>query len=197
MPCNSISSDFDDAKLVSETFGVRFIKIDLTSTLTELEENINNNLKENITKEADINIRPRLRMMTLYSIAQTLGYLVIGTGNLSEAMVGYTTKWGDSSYDFNPIGNFTVNEVLEIGKYLGVPDKILSKAPNDGLGGQTDEEKLGIKYSEIEEMIETGNTNEEAKKKILQKFETSKHKREKIPIYTFERENYLLKERGN
>lgn len=197
MPCNSISSDFDDAKLVSETFGVRFIKIDLTSTLTELEENINNNLKENITKEADINIRPRLRMMTLYSIAQTLGYLVIGTGNLSEAMVGYTTKWGDSSYDFNPIGNFTVNEVLEIGKYLGVPDKILSKAPNDGLGGQTDEEKLGIKYSEIEEMIETGNTNEEAKKKILQKFETSKHKREKIPIYTFERENYLLKERKN
>ena len=197
MPCNSISSDFDDAKLVSETFGVRFIKIDLTSTLTELEENINNNLKENITKEADINIRPRLRMMTLYSIAQTLGYLVIGTGNLSEAMVGYTTKWGDSSYDFNPIGNFTVNEVLEIGKYLGVPDKILSKAPNDGLGGQTDEEKLGIKYSEIEEMIETGNTNEEAKKKILQKFETSKHKREKVPIYTFERENYLLKERKN
>lgn len=197
MPCNSISSDFDDAKLVSETFGVRFIKIDLTSTLTELEENINNNLKENITKEADINIRPRLRMMTLYSIAQTLGYLVIGTGNLSEAMVGYTTKWGDSSYDFNPIGNFTVNEVLEIGKYLGVPDKILSKAPNDGLGGQTDEEKLGIKYSEIEEMIETGNTNEEAKKKILQKFETSKHKREKVPIYTFERENYLLKEREN
>ncbi len=197
MPCNSISSDFDDAKFVSETFGVRFIKIDLTSTLTELEENINNNLKENITKETDINIRPRLRMMTLYSIAQTLGYLVIGTGNLSEAMVGYTTKWGDSSYDFNPIGNFTVNEVLEIGKYLGVPDKILSKAPNDGLGGQTDEEKLGIKYSEIEEMIETGNTNEEAKKKILQKFETSKHKREKVPIYTFERENYLLKEREN
>lgn len=192
MPCNSIQADFDDARLVADTFGVRFIKVDLKDTLEALEGSIKNNLNQDITKEADINIRPRLRMTTLYAIAQTLGYLVIGTGNLSEAMVGYTTKWGDSSYDFNPIANFTVSEVLEIGEYLGVPDKILKKAPNDGLGGQTDEEKLGVKYSEIEEMIETGNTNKEAKEKILEKFEKSKHKRDKIPAYTFLRKNYLL-----
>ena len=60
----------------------------------------------------------------------SLGYLVIGTGNLCEQMVGYTTKWGDNSSDFNPIGNFTVEEVLEIGKYLKVPDKIINKPPN-------------------------------------------------------------------
>ena len=165
MPCNSVKSDFDDAKLVADTFSVKFIKVDLKDTLDALESSINNNLNENITTESDINIRPRLRMTTLYAIAQTLGYLVIGTGNLSEAMVGYTTKWGDSSFDFNPIGNFTVSEVLAIGEYLGVPDRILKKAPNDGLGGQTDEEKLGIKYSEIEEMIETGTTNDESKEK--------------------------------
>lgn len=192
MPCNSVKSDFDDAKLVADTFSVKFIKVDLKDTLDALESSINNNLNENITTESDINIRPRLRMTTLYAIAQTLGYLVIGTGNLSEAMVGYTTKWGDSSFDFNPIGNFTVSEILAIGEYLGVPDRILKKAPNDGLGGQTDEEKLGIKYSEIEEMIETGTTNDEAKKKILEKFEKSKHKREKVPTYTFSRKNYLL-----
>lgn len=104
---------------------------------------------------------------------------------------GYTTKWGDSGFDFNPIGNFTVSEVLAIGRYLGVPEKILSKAPNDGLGGQTDEEKMGIKYSEIEEMIETGSTNEASKEKILKMYNTSKHKREKAPIYTFDRTNYL------
>ena len=120
------------------------------------------------------------------------GYLVIGTGNLCEAMVGYTTKWGDSSYDFNPIANFTVDEVLEIGKMLGVPEKILRKDPNDGLGGQTDEEKLGVKYSQIAEMIEKGETEEGAKEIIINKFKASKHKREKIPIYTFERKNYLL-----
>ena len=105
---------------------------------------------------------------------------------------GYTTKWGDSSFDFNPIGNFTVDEVLEIGKMLGVPDKILKKAPNDGLGGQTDEEKLGVKYSQIAEMIETGKTDKEAKDIIIKKFRNSKHNREKIPVYSFERKNYLL-----
>ena len=120
MPCNSINADYDDAKLVADTFGVRFIKNDLSKTYAELEEGLNNSIKKlgmnEITKEAQINIKPRLRMVTLYAIAQTLGYLVIGTGNLCEAMVGYTTKWGDSSYDFNPIGNFTAHEVIEIRK---------------------------------------------------------------------------------
>ena len=194
MPCNSVSLDFDDAKLVADTFGVRFIKIDLTQTYIELEKEINSNLNKNLCNESKINTKPRLRMTSLYAIAQTLGYLVIGTGNLCEAMVGYTTKWGDSAYDFNPIGNFTVDEVLAIGKYLKVPEKILKKAPNDGLGGLTDEEKMGIKYSQISEMIETGDTEKDAKKEILKRFNASKHKREAIPVYRFDRKNYLMEE---
>lgn len=194
MPCNSVSLDFDDAKLVADTFGVRFIKIDLTQTYIELEKEINSNLNKNLCNESKINTKPRLRMTSLYAIAQTLGYLVIGTGNLCEAMVGYTTKWGDSAYDFNPIGNFTVDEVLAIGKYLKVPEKILKKAPNDGLGGLTDEEKMGIKYSQIAEMIETGDTEKDAKKEILKRFNASKHKREAIPVYRFDRKNYLMEE---
>lgn len=192
MPCNSISGDFEDARLVADTFGVKFLKIDLTSTYRELEKEIS--LTKKLTEEAKINIKPRLRMMSLYAIAQTLNYLVIGTGNLCERMVGYTTKWGDSACDFNPIGNFTVKEVLAIGELLNVPEEILSKAPNDGLGGLTDEEKMGIKYSQIEEMIEEGNTEENAKKEILKRYELSKHKRAEVPIYKFNRKNYLLKE---
>ncbi len=192
MPCNSLNSDFEDAKLVSDTFRVKSITVDIKDTFDTLESSINKASDQEISNEAKINMKPRLRMTTLYSIAQTLGYLVIGTGNLSEIMVGYTTKWGDSSYDFNPIGNFTVSEVLEIGRYLGVPERILNKAPSDGLSGKTDEEKMEVKYSEIEEMIETGNTNKEAKEKILEMFEASNHKREKVPIYTFERKNYLI-----
>ena len=180
MPCHSISHDFDDAKLV------------VTNTYNEMEKEIQSAMGEELSKEATINMKPRLRMTTLYGFAQSLGYLVIGTGNLCEAMVGYTTKWGDNSADFNPIGNFTVDEVLAIGKYLGVPEKILEKAPNDGLGGMTDEEKMGIKYSQIAEMIETGNTDENVKKEILKRYHASKHKRELVPVYTFERKNYLL-----
>lgn len=83
MPCNSINADFEDAKLVADTFGVEFMTVDIGNTFGELEKSINKTL----SKEAKINVKPRLRMTTLYAIAQTLGYLVIGTGNLSEAMV--------------------------------------------------------------------------------------------------------------
>lgn len=121
----------------------------------------------------------------------SLGYLVIGTGNLCEQMVGYTTKWGDNSSDFNPIGNFTVEEVLEIGKYLKVPDKIINKAPNDGLGGKTDEEKMGVTYKQIAEYIETGKTDNHAMKVIEKLNNSSNHKRKTVPIYKFERKNFL------
>ena len=196
MPCYSNMSDFEDAKLVVDTFGVKFLTVDLSDCYEQMEKEIESELNNieirELSKEATINMKPRLRMTTLYGIAQTLGYLVIGTGNLCEAMVGYTTKWGDSACDFNPIGNFTVKEVLEIGKYLGVPEKILKKAPSDGLGGQTDEEKMGITYRQIEEMIETGDTDDElAKEEILKRFQSSKHKRESVPVYTFERKNFL------
>lgn len=192
MPCFSRETDLEDSKLVADTFEVPLLKVDLSSTYQEMEKEINCQISPGLTKEAIINIKPRLRMTTLYGIAQTLGYLVIGTGNLCEAMVGYTTKWGDNSSDLNPIGNFTVEEVLAIGKMLGVPEKILQKAPSDGLGGQTDEEKMGIQYHQIEEMIETGTTEEKAKEAIIKRYQSSKHKRRTVPIYTFKRKNYLL-----
>jgi len=192
MPCHSRQEDFEDAKLVAETFEVELLKVDLSSCYEQMERAIKTTIE--LSKEASINIKPRLRMTTLYGIAQTLGYLVVGTGNLCEATVGYTTKWGDNASDFNPIGNFTVEEVIKIGEYLGVPEKILKKAPSDGLGEQTDEEKMGITYQQITEMIETGNTEENAKKEILKRFQNAKHKRMPIPIYKFNRENFLSKE---
>ena len=192
MPCHSVNSDLEDAQLVSKAFDVKLLNIDLTNTYNQVTDEITKKLNTELSKESTINMKPRLRMVTLYAIAQTLNYLVIGTGNLCEAMVGYTTKWGDNSSDFNPIGNFTVDEVLEIGKMLGVPERVLKKAPNDGLGGQTDEEKMGITYKQISEVIETGSTdNENAKNEIIKRFKASNHKRNLVPIYQFERKNYL------
>ena len=181
MPCNSIKTDIEDAKLVSNKFDVPLIEIDLTNTFNTLEKEIDKNIKP--VAEAKINTKPRLRMTTLYYIAQSLNYLVIGTGNKCEAVVGYTTKWGDNAHDFNPIAEFTVEEVLQIGEYLGVPEKIIKKAPNDGLGGLTDEEKLGVTYKQIAEYIETGKTDEKALEIIKKKEKSAKHKREAIPVY--------------
>lgn len=191
MPCYSIVSDFNDAKECADKFGVKLLTVDLSSTYADLEKEVSK--VQELSSEACINIKPRLRMTTLYGIAQSLGYLVIGTGNLCEAMVGYTTKWGDSASDFNPIANFTVAEVLKMGEYLGVPDCIIKKAPNDGLGGKTDEEKMGVRYSQIAEMIETGDIADKiAKENILKRFNSSKHKRDGVPTYKFDRKNCLL-----
>lgn len=192
MPCNSIKEDLEDAKMVAKKFEVELLEIDLSYSYNELENTINNVSKiVKLDNEAKINIKPRMRMTALYAIAQSLDYLVIGTGNLCERMVGYTTKWGDSASDFNPIANFTVDEVLEIGKYLGVPDKIINKDPSDGLGSKTDEEKMGITYKQIAEYIETGKTDLDVMSKIKKRNQASKHKREPVPIYEFDRTTYL------
>lgn len=181
MPCNSIKTDLEDAQLVADKFEVPLIEIDLTNTYQTLEKEIDDKIKPK--DESKINTKPRLRMTTLYYIAQSLNYLVIGTGNKCESIVGYTTKWGDSAHDFNPIGDFTVEEVLQIGEYLGVPNKIIKKAPADGLGMLTDEEKLGVTYKQITEYIETGKTEENAMEIIKKKEKMSIHKSLPIPIY--------------
>lgn len=109
------------------------------------------------SEKSKTNIPPRIRMTILYAIAQTMGYLVIGTGNLSESFIGWTTKYGDSACDFNPIGNCTCTEVIEIGKELAevynLPLKFIEKTPADGLTGKSDEENFGFTYKEVDEYI--------------------------------------------
>ena len=95
MPCNSTSSDMEDAISVTDKFGIKLLNIDLSESFKVLKNEINLNLDEcNLSKEALINIKPRMRMTTLYAIAQSLGYLVIGTGNLCETMVRIYYKMG-------------------------------------------------------------------------------------------------------
>ena len=184
MPCSSISQDLEDAKLVADTFGVKMLTVDLSSVYKNLCLEIEGQIIDDIAPYTSINIRPRLRMITLYAIAQQNNFLVAGTGNKCEQYIGYTTKWGDNASDFNPIGEFTVSEVLEIGKILGVPATIINKAPNDGLGLGSDEEKIGVRYNEIEEYILTGKTKDKASAGKIEKMHSqSEHKRKPIPIY--------------
>lgn len=138
MPCSSNKKDLLDAEILAKKFDVQLIEIELTKEYEILSKQIEQELKnkkliKEFSKEANINIKPRLRMATLYFIAQSLNYLVIGTGNLSEKVVGYTTKWGDNACDFLPIANFTSEEVKKIGLSLGVPVNIMNKEPEDGL----------------------------------------------------------------
>lgn len=135
------------------------------------------------TARGFIYIPQRIRMTTLYAIAQTLGYRVIGTGNASEAYIGWTTKWGDSAYDFNPIAHLTCTEVMSLGELLanefGLNKKYVTKTPSDGLCGKTDEDSFGFTYATLDGYISGGmsSTDYETALKIEQMHQASEHKR--------------------
>ena len=180
MPCHSNNEDRIDAKLVSDYYGFELINVDLTNTFDTFKKEIN--LNEDLLENSDINFKPRLRMSTLYYIAAAYTelkkgtYIVAGTSNKSELYVGYFTKGGDSVSDIKVISDLTVSEVIEIGKYLNVPDKVLYKSPSDGLSGKTDEDKLGVKYSDIEKYLNNEELDEETKLKIEKLHKNNLHK---------------------
>lgn len=106
-------------------------------------------------KRVITNLPARLRMATLYAIANRENRRVIGTGNFAEGICGYYTLWGDGACDFDPIADLYVDEVIELGRQLGVPEKFLVKIPDDGMSGVPDEEKLGFRYSDVKVYYET------------------------------------------
>ena len=191
MPCHSKEEDRIDAIELANHFGFNLKEFDLTniydSFVKEIKEN-NNVTKEDLI-DTEINLKPRLRMTTLYAHAAMLskinngGYLVCGTSNKSEMYVGYFTKGGDNISDIRVLADLYVDEVIQIGDYIGVPYHIAHKTPDDGLSGKSDEEKLGFSYSDVKKVAfeeETGikdNTlDDETRNKILKKHQANNHK---------------------
>lgn len=188
MPCYSKKEDYDNALLVSKTFGFELKEFDLTGIYESYIKQIkdNNDVIDNELVDANINIKPRLRMSTLYYYAAMLSktgtYIVPGTSNKCELYVGYFTKGGDNVSDISVLGDLTVEEVIKIGEYIGVPDKVIHKVPDDGLSGKTDEEKLGVKYSDIAKVINGEDVDIKTYEKIKKMHERNSHKFN-IPTY--------------
>ncbi len=185
MPCSSkrnFTIDLEDGTLVAEQFSIKTITVDLTPLRTLFTETLENCV--NINSKSLANIAPRLRMMTLYSIAGSENLLVAGTGNRSEGYMGYFTKWGDGAHDFNPIADLTVTEIYEFLRYLGAPQSIIDKAPSAGLfEGQTDESEMGITYASIDEYLLNGNVSDSDKEIIDRYHNISEHKRQLPYVY--------------
>ena len=185
MPCSSRRNyelDAKDGETVARQFNIETRTIDLTPVKEAMLAQLVSVTE--VSKMADVNIAPRLRMTTLYAIAASEGRLVAGTGNRSEAYVGYFTKWGDGAHDFNPISDLTVKEIFEFLRYLDAPACILDKAPSAGLfDGQTDEDEMGFKYADLDELLLTGSTNEKAAAIIERMHRGSEHKRRPIRTY--------------
>ena len=187
MPCSSKRNyelDARDGEELARQFGIETRVVDLTPVKEAMLSQLGTVTQVN--KMADVNIAPRLRMTTLYAIAASEGRLVAGTGNRSEAYVGYFTKWGDGAHDFNPISDLTVKEIFEFLCYLDAPACIIDKAPSAGLfDGQTDEDEMGFKYADLDQLLLTGSTNEKAAAIIERMHRGSEHKRR--PIRTFDK----------
>ena len=183
MPCHSIDEDEADARLLAEAVDVNFIRADLSGVFDSMLKAIGGELNSLVKS----NMKARLRMVTLYAVAQSKNFLVCGTSNKSEYETGYFTKFGDSGVDLMPLANFLKRDIREIAKLLNVPEKIITKAPSAGLyEGQTDEGDMGFSYDVLDEYLATGKIDsEKSRERIDVMRRRSEHKRKPIPIFKF------------
>lgn len=172
MPCHSDPQDEADARVAADHFGVPAIRIDLAPSYDRMVDDLRATVAQlplaQQPASADdpaalaaklpvANVKPRLRMTSLYFVANSMNYLVAGTGNRSELSIGYFTKYGDGGVDLLPIGRLLKSEVRELARELGVPAPIIEKAPSAGLWlGQTDEAEMGFSYAELEKYLTAG-----------------------------------------
>ena len=167
MPCGK-QHDIDMAQLLVNHLGIRNYEINIKDAVDGLKSA----LPFEVSEQTTINIPPRVRMTTLYAVAQSHNGRVANTCNLSEDWVGYATRYGDGAGDFSPLAQLTVTEVKAIGRVLGLPDVLVDKTPIDGLCGKTDEENLGFTYATLDRYIRDGVIDDE---KIRESIDT-KHK---------------------
>ena len=196
MPCHSDPNDEADARLVAAHFGIPVMRVPLEAPFDALTRTVDNafdaveGLRPHATDDTKArmpmaNVKPRLRMATLYFVANRLNYLVAGTGNRSEITIGYYTKYGDGGVDLLPLGRLVKREVWDLARQLGVPPRIIDKAPSAGLWlGQTDESEMGFTYAELEQFITNGASGLPAKtvERIQHLARVSEHKRALPPV---------------
>ncbi len=186
LPCHSDPVDEVHARLVAERFDISTETIDLGPAFDLLAS-----ILPPGDKLAVANLKARLRMMVLYYYANQLGYLVMGSGNKSELMVGYFTKYGDGAVDLLPLGGLLKTQVRVLASELGIPREILDKPPSAGLWkGQTDEGEMGITYEELDMALvalqgvrQEDTPGDDVLEQVRRMVANTQHKRLPIPTY--------------
>lgn len=172
MPCHSDPADEADARLVAAHFGIPAVLLNLDSAYDRLTGDLQHAMRhlaagrpapqpaDGTAADARLplaNLKPRLRMASIYFAANSLNYLVAGAANRCELTVGYFTKHGDGGVDLLPIGALLKSEVRALARDLGVPESIIEKTPSAGLWpGQSDEEDMGFTYEHLERYLSQG-----------------------------------------
>lgn len=179
MPCG-VQADIDMAQLLVDHLGIKHYIINIQDAV----EGLKKALPFELSAQSRTNMPPRIRMTTLYAVAQSHNGRVANTCNLSEDWVGYSTRYGDAAGDFSPCSHLTVQEMKQIGTLLGLPDVLVHKTPIDGLCGKTDEENLGFTYAELDRYIRTGEIEDQAKKERIDRLhKLNQFKLELMPAF--------------
>ena len=184
MPCYSNQEDGDHALMVAQKFSIPTKTVMLDTIFDSLIGMIANDRTDHTASHvAEANLKARLRMLTLYYLANQLQYMVVGSSNKSELSIGYFTKYGDGGVDILPLGNLVKRQIGELARFLDIPRQIIDKPPSAGLWpGQTDENELGFNYEDLDHYLTTGKVSQELKGKIEPMIKTSNHKRLPPPI---------------
>ena len=190
---NGIQPDIADSEEIVNLLGIPHVTVNIMDGFNGMSAAINEALAtggvpgtSKMSRDSEINLAPRLRMSTLYAIAQALpnGGRVANTCNRSEDYIGYSTKYGDAAGDFTILSNLLVHEVIQIGEVLGLPERLTKKTPSDGLSGMSDEDKIGFTYATLDHYILTGECPDEAiKAKIDRMHRLNLHKLRLMPAY--------------
>ena len=190
---NGIQPDIADSEEIVNLLGIPHVTVNIMDGFNGMSAAINEALAtggvpgtSKMSRDSEINLAPRLRMSTLYAIAQALpnGGRVANTCNRSEDYIGYSTKYGDAAGDFTILSNLLVHEVIQIGEVLGLPERLTKKTPSDGLSGMSDEDKIGFTYATLDRYILTGECPDEAiKAKIDRMHRLNLHKLRLMPAY--------------
>jgi len=200
LPCHSDPQDEHDAVVVAKHFALPIERMDLSSAYDAMVSSVQPTMRaikpaapggsDDLRARVPLaNMKPRLRMTALYFMANSLNYLVAGTGNRSEAAVGYFTKWGDGGVDLLPLGRLLKSQVRALAQELRVPPEIIDKPPSAGLWlGQTDEDEMGFTYAELERYLKKGaqGVSPALTMKMERLERASRHKREVPAVPDFD-----------
>ncbi len=185
---NGEQSDIAMSRLLVSHLGIEHYVINIHDGYQGLLGEVRQKLGA-VSRDTEINLAPRLRMSTLYAVAQSRNGRVANTCNLSEDWVGYSTRYGDSAGDFSPLSMLCVREVKALGRELGLPECLVEKVPIDGLCGQTDEEKLGFTYATLDAYIRDGVEPDAATKaRIDRLYELNRFKVRFMDVFPYQPE---------
>lgn len=174
---NGVQPDINDSMQVIKETGINHIRINIAEAFSSIAMQV-----KGFSTDARTNLPPRLRMASLFAVAQTVGGMVLCTDNLSEFCLGYCTMFGDGVGCYDPIKDYTATEVVKMGEYLGISDNLIHKKPGDGLQALGDEDRFGFTYAELDAFIREGTGTDELKQKVMARVNANAFKREIVNV---------------